>query len=41
MAVGSLWENGYAESFDGRFRVELLCQEIFAALEEARKLIEQ
>ena len=35
---GSPWQNGYAESFGGRFRDELLNAELFADLGEAREL---
>jgi putative transposase len=35
---GSPWQNGYAESFNGRFRDELLNAELFADLEEAKAL---
>jgi putative transposase len=38
---GSLWENGYIESFNGKLRDELLNREIFTTLEEAKVLIEQ
>jgi transposase InsO family protein len=38
---GSRWENGYAESFNGKLRDELLDREIFYALREAKVLIEQ
>jgi len=38
---GSPWENGYCESFNSRFRDELLNGEIFFSLREARILIEQ
>ena len=38
---GSLWENGYIESFNGKLRGELLNREIFTALTEAKALIEQ
>jgi len=38
---GSPWENGYCESFNSRFRDELLDGEIFFSLREARILIEQ
>ena len=38
---GSPWENGYAESFHGRLRDELLDAELFADLAEARSLAEQ
>ena len=35
---GSPWENGYAESFHGRFRDEFLAMEIFDGLREAQAL---
>jgi putative transposase len=35
---GSPWQNGYAESFNGRFRDELLNAEIFGDLREAKAL---
>ena len=38
---GSPWENGYVESFNARFRDELLNGEIFTSLKEAKILIEQ
>ena len=38
---GSLWENGYCESFNARFRDELLNGEIFCTLREAQIIIEQ
>ena len=38
---GSPCENGYVESFNGKFRDELLNGEIFYTLEEARVLIER
>ena len=38
---GSPWENGYCESFNARFRDELLNGEIFYTLKEARIIIEQ
>ena len=37
---GSPWENGYCESFNARFRDELLNGEIFDTLREAQILIE-
>jgi len=37
---GSLWENGYLESFNGKLRDELLNREIFTTLTEAKVLIE-
>jgi len=38
IAPGSPWENGYAESFHGRLRDELLNAEVFADLREAKAL---
>lgn len=38
---GSPWENGYNESFNGKFRDEMLNGEIFYTLKEAKILIEQ
>jgi putative transposase len=38
---GSPWENAYSESFNSRFRDELLDREIFTGLVEAKVLIEQ
>jgi transposase InsO family protein len=38
---GSPWENGYCESFNARFRDELLNGEIFYSVREAQILIEQ
>ena len=38
---GSPWENGYCESFNARFRDELLNSEIFFSLHEAQILIER
>ena len=38
---GSPWENGYIESFNGKFRDELLNREIFYTLKEAQVLIEK
>jgi len=38
---GSPWENAYSESFNSRFRDELLDREIFTSLLEARTLIER
>ena len=37
---GSPWENSYVESFNARFRDELLDREIFTSLREAQILIE-
>ena len=39
--LGSPWENGYIESFNGKMRDELLNREIFTTLKEANVLIEQ
>jgi transposase InsO family protein len=39
--LGSPWENGYCESFNGKQRDELLNGEIFCSLKEAQILIEQ
>lgn len=38
---GSPWENGYIESFNARFRDELLNGEIFYTLKEAQIIIEE
>ena len=38
---GSPWENGYVESFNGKFRDELLACEVFHTRAEAKVLIEQ
>ncbi len=38
---GSPWENGYVESFNARFRDELLNGELFYTLREAQIVIEQ
>lgn len=38
IAPGSPWENGYAESFHGRLRDELLNAEVFADVREAKAL---
>lgn len=37
---GRPWENGYAESFQGRFRDELLNREVFHGVREAKVLAE-
>ena len=37
--LGSPWENGYIESFNGKLRDELLNREIFSTMTEARVLI--
>jgi len=41
IAPGSPWENGYCESFNSRFRDELLNGEVFTTLCEAQILIER
>ena len=38
---GSPWENGYCESFNARFRDELLNGEVFYTLREAQIIIEE
>ncbi len=38
---GSPWENGFAESFNGRFRHEFLNTELFATLAEAQSLADR
>lgn len=38
---GSPWENGYIESFNGKFKDELLNGEIFDTIIEARIITEQ
>jgi transposase InsO family protein len=37
---GAPWENGYCESFNGRFRDEFLATETFGSLLEAQVLAE-
>jgi putative transposase len=41
IAPGSPWENGCCESFNARFRDELLNGELFTTLREAQILIER
>ena len=41
IAPGSPWENGYNESFNGRFRDEFLSGEVFYTLKEAQVLTEE
>ena len=36
--IGSPWQNGFAESFNGRFRAEFLNTELFSTLAEAQVL---
>ena len=38
---GSPWENGYVESFNSRFRDELLNRELFTGLEDARWVVDR
>jgi hypothetical protein len=38
---GSPWENGYIESFNSKFRDELVNGQIFYTLKEAKTLIEK
>ena len=38
---GSPWENGYIESFNGKFRDELLNREIFDTVLEAKLVTEE
>jgi putative transposase len=38
---GSLWENGYCESFNGKMRDQLLNRELFYTLKEAHIIIER
>ena len=40
IAPGSPWENAYSETFNSRFRDELLDREVFETLKEAKVLIE-
>jgi len=40
IAPGSPWENGYVESFNGRFREELLNRDLFYSVREAKVLAE-
>ena len=39
VAPGSPWENGYVESFNGKFRDELLNRELFLSLDELRYVV--
>lgn len=41
IAKGSPWENGYVESFNSRFRDELLNRELFLSLAEARWVVDR
>lgn len=41
IAPGAPWQNGYVESFNNKFRDELLNRELFYSLKEAKYLIEQ
>jgi len=37
---GSPWENGYIESFNGRFREEVLNRELFYSVKEAKVIVQ-
>jgi len=37
---GSPWENGYVESFNGKFRDEVLNRELFYSVKEAKVIVE-
>ena len=41
IAKGSPWENGYVESFNSRFRDELLNGELFLSLADARWVVDR
>ena len=41
IAKGSPWENGYVESFNSRFRDELLNRELFTGLEDGRWVVDR
>ena len=41
IAKASPWENGYVESFNSRFRDELLDRELFLGLEDARWIVDR
>lgn len=41
IAKGSPWENGYVESFNSRFRDELLDRELFLGLADARWVVDR
>ncbi len=41
VAKGSPWENGYVESFNSRFRDELLDRELYVGLEDARWVVDR
>jgi putative transposase len=41
VAKGSPWENGYVESFNSRFRDELLDRELFLSLADARWVVDR
>jgi transposase InsO family protein len=40
IAPGSPWENGYIESFNGKFRDEILNRELFYSVKEAKVIVE-
>jgi len=39
IAPGSPWENGYVESFNGKFRDELFNRELFLSIDELRYVV--
>ena len=41
IAKASPWENGYVESFNSRFRDELLDRELFVGIEDARWVVDR
>ena len=41
IALGSPWENGYIESFNGRLRDELLNMELFLSIDELRYVVDR
>ena len=41
VALGSLWENGYVESFNSKFRDELPDRELFLHIDELRYLADR
>jgi transposase InsO family protein len=40
IAPGAPWENGYIESFNARFRDEMLEREVFGSLKEAKDILQ-
>ena len=41
VALGSPWENGYIESFNGRLRDELLNRELFLSINELKYVVDR